>query len=509
MTRTSHIIAGGAAAAMAIAVYVNALHNPFVYDDYHTVIDNTSIRSVTNLRAVFWHDVTRPVVNFSYAVDRAVWGPAPFGFHLASVLFHALNVVLLFCLARRVRLDVMPSFAAAALLAVHPMMTEAVGYVSGRSEVLCATFVLIAMLCGDRWIRASERRGRWLVAMLVAWIAALATKETAAMFPFVLVLYDATVVSAFRRTETGRLKPATTFGQRARLVYAPTVALTVLAGLARVFILARIEYPGQVSVHWSYLLVDADVFRRYLFMMVVPTGQAMFHEVVGISNVFEPRALAGLAAVGAVVAAIWWLRRSEWRASFGLAWFTLFLVPSAVLIALNQGEPMTEHRVYVASIGLFLAAAAGIASVVDALAGRNRVLRMAGVAAVALVLLSFIADTLLRNAASGSPVTLWRESVDLAPNHPRPRLLLGEALADVGRRDEAIEQFRIAISYRPSDPVGHFELARSLGDGGRWREARQELTRALELDPGYEQARQALRVLDEIEAGLGGNVPRR
>jgi hypothetical protein len=375
--------------------------------------------------------------------------------------------------------------------------------------VLCATFFLLAMLCGDRWIRAGERRGRWLVAMLAAWFVALATKETAAMFPFVLVLYDATVVSAFRRTETGRLKPAATFRRRARLVYAPLIALTVLAGLARVFILARIEYPGQVSVHWSYLLVDAEVFRRYLFMMAVPTGQAMFHEAVGISSIFEPRALAGLAAVGVMVAAIWWLRRSESRASFGLAWFTLLLVPSAVLIALNQGEPMTEHRVYVASIGLFLAAGAGIARVVDALAGRSRVVHMAGAAAIALVLISFIADTLLRNFVWRSPVTLWRESVDLAPNHPRPRLLLGEALADVGRRDEAIEQFRIAISLRPSDPVAHVELARSLGDAGRWREAREELVRALEVGPQYEPARHALSVLDAIQAHFGNDGFRR
>src|SRR5262245_29686114 len=66
------ILAGGAAAAMAISVYVNALHNPFVYDDYHTVIENASIRSVANLRAIFWHDVTRPLVNFSYALDRGL-----------------------------------------------------------------------------------------------------------------------------------------------------------------------------------------------------------------------------------------------------------------------------------------------------------------------------------------------------------------------------------------------------------------------------------------------------
>jgi protein O-mannosyl-transferase len=503
------ILAGGAAAAMAISVYVTALHNPFVYDDYHTVIQNASIRSVTNLRAIFWHDATRPIVNFSYAVDRAVWGPGPFGFHLTNVLFHALNVVLLFGLARRVRLGVMPAFAAAALWAVHPMMTEAVGYVSGRSEVLCATFFLLALLGANRWLRAEEgRRGRWLVAMLAAWAAALTTKETAAMFPFVLVLYDG-YVSALSRTERDPLTPETTFRRRTLTVHLPLIVLTVLAGLARMIILARIEHPGQVSLHWRYLLVDADVFRRYLGLMAVPTGQALFHEVGAIERLVDVRALAGIAVVAFVVMAIWWLRRLEWRASLGLAWFALLLVPSAALIALGQGEPMAEHRAYAASAGLFLAAGAGVAHIVDRLSARDRVVRRAGAIVLALVLLSFTVDTLLRNAVWASPVTLWRESVDLAPRHPRPRLLLGEALADAGRRDEAIEQFRIAISYRPSDPVGHVELARSLGDAGRWSDAREELVRAIEVAPEYEPARQALRVLDEIVPQLGADGPRR
>ncbi len=137
------------------------------------------------------------------------------------------------------------------------------------------------------------------------------------------------------------------------------------------YILARIEYPGQVSIHWRYLLVNADVFRRYLGMMAVPTGQTMFHEVGAISSLFQIRALAGIGVVGAFVAAIWWLRRSEWLVSFGLAWFALLLVPSAVLITLNQGEPMTEHRVYVASAGLFLAAGAVVARIVERLSDRD------------------------------------------------------------------------------------------------------------------------------------------
>ena len=68
------------AAALGGLVYLNAFHNPFVYDDHPTILDNGSIRSLLEPRAIVLHDVTRPLVNLSYAVDRAIWGAGPFGF---------------------------------------------------------------------------------------------------------------------------------------------------------------------------------------------------------------------------------------------------------------------------------------------------------------------------------------------------------------------------------------------------------------------------------------------
>jgi hypothetical protein len=82
-------------------VYLNALRNPFVYDDHHPVVENASIAHVTDLRAIVFGALTRPIVNFSYAADRAIWGARPLGFHVTNVLLHMLNVVLLFQLARR------------------------------------------------------------------------------------------------------------------------------------------------------------------------------------------------------------------------------------------------------------------------------------------------------------------------------------------------------------------------------------------------------------------------
>ena len=183
------------AAALACAAYVNALHNPFVYDDHDTVVANPSLVDVSNLKFVFLYSPFRPVVNVSYAIDRALWGYEPLGFHLTNVLLHVAVVLLVYALARRVLADAgiergctEGAFAAAALFAVHPMQTEAVAYVSGRSEVLCAVWFLAAMvLARDAMASGSALRG---AAACVCGALAIASKEVGLVLPVMVVVYD-------------------------------------------------------------------------------------------------------------------------------------------------------------------------------------------------------------------------------------------------------------------------------------------------------------------------------
>ena len=470
-------------------MYLNALHNPFVYDDYHTVVANASLDHVGNLRAIVLHDVTRPVVNFSYAVDRALWGPKPFGFHVTSVLLHMLNVALLFQLARKAAGDGIAAWSAAALFAVHPMMTEAVGYVSGRSELLCAAWFLGALLCGRRWLL--DGGARWGAATLACWFAGMASKETAAMFPFVFALYDVLLVAGPR------------LRRRLLHVHLPLVAVTVAAGIGRLAIL-RDEYGAGVAIHWRYALLDLDVTARYVWLMIRPVGQTIFH-AVSLPGIADMRTFVAVAVLGLLVAIAWRLRNVQPAVSLGIAWCLALLVPSAVLILLDQGEPMTEHRVYAASLGLFIAAGRAIGWL-DAwmLRARPAARPFAG-AALGLVLAGFVVNTLARNSVWSDPVALWSESVDLAPDHYRPRLLLGEALVDSGRRREAIEQFQRAVSLRPSDPTGYVKLGQSLVDEGRFADARRNFSKALEIDPANAPARRSIASLDALERALGAH----
>jgi tetratricopeptide (TPR) repeat protein len=480
--RRRALMCGFATLAGAL-VYLNALHNPFVYDDYHTVVENPSLLNLTDIRTIVLHTVTRPLINFSYALDRAMWGPSPFGFHLTNLVLHAFNVFLVFQLAwilakdrgdanaaTPVRPDIVAS-ATAVLFAVHPMMTEAVGYISGRSEVLCATFFILALICGRRWIRNGGIAGAILT--LGLWVAALATKEIGAMFPFVLLCYDRLV---FRADASGRRR-------RLLTLHLPLLAAALAAGVGRLIILARVEYPGQIRIHWPYFLLDLDLVRRYAGMILLPRGQAIFHQVRSIGGLLDPHALLGMAAVGALLGVAWRLRAIDGIVSFGIAWFLLLLAPSSALIMLDQGEAMTEHRIYLASCGLFLAlgaTASWFASWLSRVSPRAERLALAAFAAVVIALAG---QTVWRNLIWADPVTLWSESVELAPDHYRPRLLLGEALQDAGRVDEAVEQYQAAVRLQPGEPASYLKLGMGLARIGRLEEAEAAFRGLQGLDP--------------------------
>ena len=320
--------------------------------------------------------------------------------------------------------------------------------------------------------------------MLLAWLLAIASKESAAMFPAVLAVYD---ISCGPRD-----------GRPARLLnlHVPFVLVTGVLAAARVGVLVGIEYPNAAHVQWRYAGLALDVARRYLGLLVLPVGQTIFHAVTPVT-LTDWRSMGAFATFAALLTVAWIVRRPAPGAEVGLIWFLLLLVPGAVLTLLDQGEPMAEHRVYAASCGFFLAAGEAIAWLDERLATIGRT-RLIGRMAFLVVLLSLAMLTITRNRVWASPVTLWGEAVDLAPDHYRPRLMLGEALEDAGRRAEAEDQYRKAITLRPDDVASLVKYGQFLAKSGRVDEARRHFTEALRLAPTDKDAQQSLAVLDRM-----------
>lgn len=498
--RRQRLALAALAAALAVAAYVNALHHPFVYDDRGTVVQNPSLLDLGNLHWILIYSPFRPLVNLSYALDHRFWGLDPFGYHLTNLALHVLNVALFFGLASALARDRaawgpgpasdpgpgraagrqaaegpsprLAAFAAAALFAVHPLMTEAVGYASGRPEVLCGTFVLLSIGCAHRGMRQDSPR--WLFAALVPLVLGLASREVAAMVPFFLLAAD-------RLLQLGSAA-----GRRRRLwaFHLPLVLLVAAGGAWRLHSYLTAESQGLPRPVAAHALTELVIFWRYLSLVVFPVAQSIVHPAQRIATPWHPALLAAVAALAAAAAAAWALRRRFPLAVLALLWFPLFLLPSSSLVPLF--ELMAEHRVYVASCGLFLLAGMGFALAVAAAPGPGvRALCFAALAAVLAVLL---AATVLRNRVWADPVTLWRDAAQKAPLTWAPFYALGDALREQGDCAAAIPAYRRAMELLPQEPRARMNLGICLAETRRYEEARQAFEDALRADPGSVQA---------------------
>jgi hypothetical protein len=427
----------------------------------------------------------------TYALDRAIWPWELIGHHLTSILLHVVNVLLLFHVAWVATEDmrrrgagpgtrvspVIVAFISAALFGLHPMMTEAVGYISGRSEVLYGTFFLLALLAARRWMLGGGLR--WAIIGVALWIGALLSKEVAVFWPIVASLYDHYVLAS----------PTEAWRKRFRRLYLPLLLLTTAAGAARIGILVLIENPGEAHVMWQYVAVEIVVAFRYFLMIVAPSGQSIFHEVTAVKTPFDVHFLLALTWLVLWLAIAWRVRRTYALVSLGMFWFVLLLVPSAVLVLLDLGEPMAEHRVYMSAAGLFLATGAGIGwawAVFDTRSMRARLI-LRFLLATWLTVLGGL--TVLRNAVWSTPISLWLDAVEQSPDVWVPHLMLGEALHDSGALDQALDEYRMAIKLRPTEQVPYMKLGLCLAEMRRLDEADGTFQKLEEIAPGSAVAR--------------------
>ncbi|MEI8063294.1 MAG: hypothetical protein WCH84_04430, partial [Verrucomicrobiota bacterium] len=329
---------------LALPVLTVLLFSPvyraaFVYDDTDFVVENPLLNaSHLDVATVFTtsyppqhpeQKLYRPLVTLSYALDNAVTG-RPAGFHVTNVFWHLAVVAMLVLLFRQLGAPATGWTLAGvvAFFAWHPLTTESVAWVAGRSELMAAFFVLASLV--------AFVRNRPILSGL-AFVAALLCKESAIMTPALAALL-AWRCPAKRRWQLW----AGYVG----------IALTYLAWRQYLFTGVRLEqvaYTGFTDA-WTQQLVAGKVLARYLALALVPYRQSVFHDVQ-VEIVWSVLAVAVLAGVTVWV---WWQRRRYPDLWLGWAWFFVALLPVSNLI-LPIGSVMAERFTYLPLIGVSLA----------------------------------------------------------------------------------------------------------------------------------------------------------
>jgi tetratricopeptide (TPR) repeat protein len=558
------LLSGGVIVLAALIAYHNSFTGSFMADDFDGIVNNPSIKHWES--ALFPPSDTttggRPLFSLTFALNYALGGLNPWGYHVFNLLVHTLAGLALFGIVRRTlecgRGALTPratqmqgegapptvlALAVAVIWVVHPLLTQAVTFISERAESLMGLFYLLTLYCFIRGVEdartlnaespttnyelpTTERRrlsgyssSLWMLASVGACLLGVLTKETIVTAPVIVLLYDRTFVA-------GSFREA----WRRHWRYYLGLAITWLVLARLMFDLNHRGAGFEEGVSWwNYALTSCRSVVLYLKLAIWPHPLVFDYgsKAIVVQHAVEvvPQALVLAALLVGTAIALW-----RWPAvGFAGAWFFIILSPSSSVVPVAF-QPIAEYRVYLALAGIIALVVLGL----HALIGRRSLILFAALA-VGLGWLSvrrnedyqseraILSDTVAKcpdNARAHNNLGLvlthiagceedavaeCEAAVKLEPGTAGYHAELGSALANIpGRQDEAIAEYQAALRIKPDSAETHNNLAMSWAETGNIASALVEYQAALKINPASAWTHNNLGLL---LASIPGRIP--
>ncbi len=505
---TSHVLPGLIAVFVAGFVYINSLGNGFVYDDHFVLLQNEAVKQVDLFGifgAEYWKGFAqdgsgtyyRPLTVLSLALDYAVWADNPFGYHLTNVFLHGLTTLLVFLLCRRLLRRAVPALFAALLFAVHPVHTEAVAHISGRSDLLFSVFGLTALLLFVQkgWV---SRFGTALAVLF-----SLCAKETALVLPGLLLFCDLIWRPAASRGMISFL------WRRMRSHH-----VWVLTSLGLFLILRMVAVGNLRPVPPSPMdnpLVGEDLAVRVMTLPVIALHYARLLTVPGtlsvdygfnqISVITTPLHGSFLLAAGLFVLVGFVIVRGWRRCRIGMFGAALLVFPLAVSLnpLFPSGSILSERYLYFPSAGFCLVLGLAALRLRPSWMGTPMGRKIA-VSLAVLLLAAGTWRTLLRNRDWLDDETLFRSAVAESPRSVRAHLNLASVFENRGDWLLAVFEYHSILSIKADYPIVHYRLADAYWRLQEPQKALSYYLKAVRLKPTFVEAWTAL---GEAYMGVG------
>jgi Flp pilus assembly protein TadD len=407
---------------LCAAAYWNSIHGQFQYDDYSTVRFNLTFRE-SNWKRILLSDPTRPLSAISLATNFKISRNNPTSYHVFNIAFHFTAVFIFFLLMKRKSKDSLIPLIAATFMAVHPLNTESVSYITSRPIILCAIFYLLSLLFLDSYLQ--KRSWQSAVGFLGSFILAALSKEHAVIIPVAAILYVWIFYGKAGLSQS-----------RGLLLVA--FGLSMAAALYRMFGYPPIPNAPSALVYWA---TEMNVWVRYLWLAIYPVVLNVDHDVSPL-KLSSPLFLGALVIVVATILLCWSLRKRHPLLAFWGIWFFVNLLPTSV-IPLN--EYMAEHHTYASLFGFCACLSYVLIVICKPLAKPALLIWIL----IGLLTTVYFYGTIKRNEVWKDGVTLWTDSIEKSPTRIRPHLNLAEAYISQKLYEKAISEYSIALTYNP------------------------------------------------------------
>jgi len=476
-----------------VGLYYPALQNGFVnYDDPAYVTSNPHVQRGLTKQSVMWAFTStaeanwHPLTWLSHMLDVQLFGLRPAGHHAQGVLWHAVNVVLLFLLLAKATGFMGRSAVVAGLFAVHPLNVESVAWVSERKTVLCTFFLLLALAAYGWYVKRPRASRYLLVALLFA--LGLMAKPMVITLPFLLLLVDFWPLQRFPQTPISRLV----------LEKIPLLALS--AASANITLYAQ-RTGGAVGS--TQLLPLSMRAKNAIYSYFIYADKALWPSQLAALYPHPEGSLAlwkvlGAAAVLITITAVFWRFRERRFLLAGWLWFLITLGPVIGIVQVGR-QAWADRYAYFPLWGLFVI---GVWLLSEA-APRIKLSGPAQTALASAVLLAY-------SVAARRQIEYWHDSYSLFTHaiqvtgaNPIAEGNLGSALMDVQRPELALPHLERAIQLMPTFAAAHYNLGTLLQRQNELNQALQEYQLALRYASDEREAAQTHNNLGVLLNQLG------
>lgn len=485
---------------VGLACYSYSLGGEFIWDDYYFVLRNSAIHSLNNIASFFTDPTTlasgklglenyRPLVTFSYALDYMFWGLNTFGYHLTNTILHILNSILVFLMVRKIAKGEIACLTALIFL-VHPAQTEAVSWISGRSNVLFVFFYLAAFITYIDFVIKKDsvslyvrHYGRFslffdssnlfFLYSLLLFSLSLLSKEAAATLPIMIVLHD----SVLRRE-----------GMKKKIArWLPYFAIFFIYFLSRFHILGKISQRG----YWEESILETSltvpkIIKIYMQILVLPLNLCVDRHISLVKSLVDAQFLSGALLIALLLGLFFIGYRRAHNAAFFAAWFMVTLLPFLNIFPINI--LIAERFLYLPIIGIAFLFSAGLFKFTQ---GKSQAFYPAVI--LIATILSFL--TMNRNLEWKDEFTLFKSGVKVEPWNARMQNSLGVAYMTKGDMEKAEAQFKKALILDIKFSYNYIDLGKLYFKQEKYDLAEDIVKSGLEIAPDEPELLNLMAVL--------------
>ncbi len=519
--------------AVGVLAYSNSIHGSFHLDDAHTIVNNSSIRTLDPATVWRGDNSLRFVGFYSFALNYRVNGLEDVrGWHYVNIFLHIICSMFLYAVLN-LAVRESNSFSgwlpliASVLFAAHPLCSEPVNYIQARLVLLYSLFCLSGLTCTMFFFRAYSMKGKVLCALgtAVSLVLGALSKEPGIFLVLGVIGAYLFIFRARRYENRDILRPKIIV--IVILAILATVALiNHIAPLSNIF---RTYYDLEEGLELSYpeyVLTQIKVFWKYVSFLIPRSSVLNVDHQVSIVKTSVTTdiltAIVSLLLMAGGVAAALAARRKHPLPSFLVLWSVIAVLP--YMLIPKSKELMVDYKAYLSTMALISLCWCGLEGAVRSAAARFRFAHTNTIPVILAGILTIlcITETRARNKIWRTNLSLWQDAANKSPGKSRPNnnlgnsylvegkpqeamiyykkaidlnprytdahVNLGSAYSDLGLHDEAIGSYKRAIDINAALPEAHYNLGNAYTAASRYEEAIVSFKRAVELNPYYAKA---------------------